>query len=337
MNDIRTQLPECPLEYEVPLIPGTHTALVIPIAAAAIDWQEKMLPWTLASLINNTDLLMQGVHLYIACEDEASKDRISTALKRFDLPPNTIIIRRCNTTPLMTFGEHGYAYTAICTFDMNYWAFRGQTGKGNPEIKLPLGHILRHNYGWGVADYSLHPANDIDMKNRWIPTKHLRLVNPDVAPHRAHQKLANFFLDAGERARWLHDANRAVYGEAYEKKRKNVAAYFFNETGAPNWHLDASILQYHAAEIRVHQADAWFTEWRHLGTDALVALYLLKTQQHAYNLRDSLMIERNTWEHFTPEMELPPYPRLCNMQHGSPKGYRHAIQQLMGAQLAMNV
>ena len=26
MTDIRTQLPECPLEYEVPHIPATHTA-----------------------------------------------------------------------------------------------------------------------------------------------------------------------------------------------------------------------------------------------------------------------------------------------------------------------
>ena len=34
-------------------------------------------------------------------------------------------------------------------------------------------------------------------------------------------------------------------------------------------------------------------EWKHLGTEALIALYLLKTKQHAYNLRDSVMIEPN--------------------------------------------
>ena len=80
MTDIRAQLPECPLAYEVPFIPGNHTALVIPVITAAdIDWQEKMLPWTLASLINNTDLIMNGVHLYIVCDDSTG-DRTRTAL-----------------------------------------------------------------------------------------------------------------------------------------------------------------------------------------------------------------------------------------------------------------
>ena len=69
MNDLRAQLPECPLEYQIPHIPGSHTALVIEINAADIDWQEKMLPWTLAGLINNTDIVMKGVHLYVVCED----------------------------------------------------------------------------------------------------------------------------------------------------------------------------------------------------------------------------------------------------------------------------
>ena len=69
MNDLRTQLPQCPLEYQVPHIPASHTALVIEINTADIEWQEKMLPWTLAGLINNTDIVMKGVHLYIACED----------------------------------------------------------------------------------------------------------------------------------------------------------------------------------------------------------------------------------------------------------------------------
>ena len=86
MTDLRAQLPECPLEYEVPPIPGTHTALVIAINAADIHWQEKMLPWTLAGLINNTDIVMKGVHIYIDCEDDDTEDRIKTALKRFDLP-----------------------------------------------------------------------------------------------------------------------------------------------------------------------------------------------------------------------------------------------------------
>ena len=326
MNDLRAQLPECPLEYEVPPIPGNHTALVIAVNAADIDWQEKMLPWTLAGLINNTDIVMKGVHIYIACAD-GTQDRIKTALKRFDLPANTIISRG-NNNPLITFGEHGYAYDSVCLFDMNYWAFRGQTRKGNSEIKLPLGHVLRHNYSWGVADYSLHPANDINTKNNWIPTKHLRLTDPDSP--KSQMKLANYFLDVGERARWLHDANRAVYGENYEKKRKNVAAYFFNETGEPNWHLDASILQYHAAEIHVHQADKWFTEWRHLGTDALLALWLLKTKQHAYNLRDSLMIEVSVYRNTE-------YPKLIDMRYASSPVFRDAMKQLMGSQLAMGI
>ena len=70
MNDLRIQLPECPLEYQVPHIPASHTALVIEINTADIEWQEKMLPWTLAGLINNTDIVMKGVHLYIACEGQ---------------------------------------------------------------------------------------------------------------------------------------------------------------------------------------------------------------------------------------------------------------------------
>ena len=41
MNDLRSQLPECPLEYQIPHIPGSHTALVIEINTADIDWQEQ--------------------------------------------------------------------------------------------------------------------------------------------------------------------------------------------------------------------------------------------------------------------------------------------------------
>ena len=119
MNDLRTQLPECPLEYEVPYIPGNHTALVIPITAADIQWQEKMLPWTLASLINNTDLIMKGVHLYIVCDDSTG-DRTQIALKRFDLPENTILEE--SSGPLATND-----YDAIPVFDINYWAFRDES------------------------------------------------------------------------------------------------------------------------------------------------------------------------------------------------------------------
>ena len=131
MNDLRAQLPECPLAYEVPHIPVTHTALVMPINAADIDWQEKLLPWTLASLINNTDLIMQGVHLYIACK-AGTQDRIKTALKRFDLPENTIIEMDFDSEPPLS-------YDAVYMFDINYWAFRDSEN----QIKLPIEHVLK--------------------------------------------------------------------------------------------------------------------------------------------------------------------------------------------------
>ena len=327
MTDIRTQLPECPLEYEVPPIPGNHTALVIEITAADIDAQAQLLPWTLAGLINNTDVVMQGVHLYIACED-STQDRIQTALKRFDLPHAAILTK--DDTPFLTFGEFGLRYDSVCVFNIHYWAFRGP---GNQD-KLPLGHVLRHNYGWGVADYSLHPANGIQCKSGWIPTQHLQLTHPDAPASR--QNLANYFMDAGERARWLHDANRAVYGERYEKTGKNVAAYFFNENARePNWHLDASLLQYPSLHITEHTLE-WFEAWAHLGNpDALVALWLLKTRQHAYNLRDSLMIEKRV--HGIGDPKPIPYPYLCDMRQCPPDAYRHALKQLMGAQLAITV
>ena len=130
MTDLRTQLPECPLEYEVPEIPGAHTALVISVDAANIDWQEKMLPWTLASLINNTDIVMKGVHLYIAC-DADTEDRIQNALSLFDLPENTIIKIERDTEP-------SWSYNHIILFDINHWAFRD----GKNQIKLPIEHIL---------------------------------------------------------------------------------------------------------------------------------------------------------------------------------------------------
>ena len=170
MNDLRTQLPECPLEYEVPYIPANHTALVIPVNATDIDWQEKMLPWTLASLINNTDLVMKGVHLYIACEDDDTEDRIKIALKCFNLPHYDTPMNREIAAPFIFFGGHGFGYDSVCLFDMNYWAFRGDKN----QIKLPIGHILRHNYGWGVADYNLHSENFIETKSAWLPFEHLK-------------------------------------------------------------------------------------------------------------------------------------------------------------------
>ena len=130
MTDIRTQLPECPLAYEVPLIPGTHTALVIPVTAADIEWQAKMLPWTLASLINNTDLVMQGVRIHISCE-AGTKDRIRTVLKRFDLPERTIVEMDFDSTPPL-------AYDTVCTFNINYWAFRDAKN----QIKLSMGRAI---------------------------------------------------------------------------------------------------------------------------------------------------------------------------------------------------
>ena len=326
MNDLRTQLPECPLEYQIPHIPGSHTALVIEVNAADIDWQEKMLPWTLAGLINNTDLVMKGVHLYIVCEDEL-RDRIRTALKKFDLPPGTVIVRDEDDKPLILFGKYGCRYDSVCLFDVNYWAFRGIGKSQGADIKLPLGHILRHTYNWAVADYSLHSANVIDLKDTWVRmSEPLHLTGGD-SPEQS-EKLANYLVEASHRAKWLHDANRAVYGEDYKKKNKNVAVYFFNEV-EPNWHLDASILHYSAREVNTYFAE-WAAEWQHLGTEALVALYLLKTEQHAYNLSDSVMIESS----YTRAA----YPRLCNMQFADVQVFRYSTKELLGAQLniAMN-
>ena len=337
MTDIRTQLPECPLEYEVAFIPGNHTALVIPITAAEIEAQEKMLPWTLASLINNTDLIMKGVHLYIVCEAEDTEARIQTALERFDLPKyDTSMINTEIAAPFITFGKNGFGYDSVCIYDVNFWAFRGDRN----QIKLPLGHVLKHNHGWGVADYSLHSANTIETKSAWLPLEHLKRSGIDTPATQV--KLTQYFMDAGKRARWLHDANTAVYGEVYEKEKEdppNVANYLFSENGEPNWHIETPILQYNAADVRRPEVSEWFQKWEQLGTmDALLLLWLLKTGIHAYNFSDSLMLEANTWEQFKPDTShLPLYPRLCYMRHGTPKGYSHAIKQIMGAQLAMNI
>ena len=329
MNDRRLQLIECPLEYQVPHIPASHTALVIEITAADIDWQEKMLPWTLASLINNTDLIMKGVHLYIVCEDRNIQDRIKTALKRFDLPPDTIICKKVdNNKPLMLFGNYGYKYDSVCMFDINYWAFRG-IGKAQDrtDIKLPFGHILRHTYSWAAANYSFQPTNNIFLKDPWVG---MSLLSPFPGNlYRDREKIRESLVDASARAKWLHDANTAVYGEDYEKQNRNVAPYFFNEAD-PNWHLDASILYYSASEVNNPYFSEWAPEWQHLGTEALVALWLLKTQQHAHNLSDSIIIESS----YIRAM----YPRLCNMQFANVEIFRSATRELQGSQLniAMN-
>ena len=330
MNDLRSKLSECPLEYQVPHIPGSHTALVIEINTADIDWQEKMLPWTLASLINNTDIVMKGVHLYVVCEDGDPQDRIKTALKKFDLPPGTITHKDDNGNPLIVFGKYGYRYDSVCILDINYWAFRGIGKREEADIKLPFGHVLRHNWGWAVAVYSLHPANDILQKDTWVRmSEPLHLTGGDSPEQR--KKLANHLMDASDRAKWLHAANTAVYGEDYKKQNRNVAAYFFNET-EPNWHLDASILQYSTREVNGVTGDKrfpvvmdWLKAFSHLGTEALIALYLLKTQQHAYNLQDSIMIH--------PSYLRAEYPRLCNMQFADVESFRYATKELMGAQL----
>ena len=326
MNDLRTQLPECPLEYQIPHIPGSHTALVIEINATDIDWQERMLPWTLAGLINNTDLIMKGVHLYVVCEDDL-RDRIRTALKRFDLPPGTVIPKDEDGKPLILFGKYGCRYDSVCLFDVNYWAFRG-IGKAQDraDIKLPFGHVLRHTYNWAVADYSFQPTNNIHLKDTWVRMSEPLPPYSDDSP----KKIREYLVDASTRAKWLHDANRAVYGEDYQKRNKNVAAYFFNEV-EPNWHLDASILQYSSRDVNDPYFADWASEWQHLGTEPLIALWLLKTQQHAHNLGDSVMIESN----YTRAK----YPRLCNMQFAfaDEQAFRYATKELLGAQLNLKM
>lgn len=327
MDDVRTRVPECPLEYQIPHIPGSHTALVIEIHAADIDAQEKILPWTLASLINNTDIVMKGVHLYVLCED-GIQARIKTALRRFDLPPGTLRVGNpgADNTPLIVFGEHGYGYDSVCLLDIHYWAFRGLGPRQDIAIKLPFGHVGRHTWSWAVADISLSTANHIDQKDAWV-----RLANPlpSFPEGRAREKeIRTSLVDASARAKWLHDANRAVYGKDYEKRNKNVAAYFFNEAD-PNWHLDASILHYSAREVNDPYFADWASEWEHLGTEALIALWLLKTQQHAYNLSDSVTIASN---YLRAEG-----PRLCNMQRATVKDFQDGIQELMGAQLNLKM
>ena len=135
--DIRAQLPECPLAYEVPPIPGNHTALVISITAADIDWQEKMLPWSLASLINNTDLLMQGVNLYILC-DHGTEARIQNALSEFDLPDGTI---SSEADPSDAF-THSFKTAPIVDMDVNYWAFRDASNTHKLDLNFTGSQII---------------------------------------------------------------------------------------------------------------------------------------------------------------------------------------------------
>ena len=286
-----------------------------------------MIPWTLAGLINNTDIVMKGVHLYVVCEDGETQDRIKTSLKKIDLPPGTITPKDDNGNPLIVFGKYGYRYDSYCMLDINYWAFRGIGKREEANVTLPIGHVLRHTWGWAVADYSLHPANDILQKDAWVRMSMPLHLRPEVIPLQ-RERLANHLVDASERAQWLHDANRAVYGDDYKEKHKNVAAYFFNEAD-PNWHLDASILQYSSYEANIPEFMDWAMEWKHLGTEALIALYLLKTKQHAYNLRDSVMIESSYTR--------AEYPRLCNMQFADVDQFRSATRELMGAQLALSM
>lgn len=324
MNDLREHLPECPLEYQVPLIPSNHTALVIEINATDIEWQARMLPWTLASLINNTDLVMKGVHLYVACED-GTQDRIRTALKRIDLPPGSLITKDPERhQPLILFGKYGSGYDSVCNLDVNYWAFRG-IGKAQDRAddKLPFGHVLRHTYGWAAAKYSFHVANEIYLKDNWVRISELPPTLGRLHTHR--EKIREFLVDARARARWLHDANTAVYGEDYDKQNKNIAPYFFNEGSEPNWHLDASILCYRAVEVNNPYFAEWAPEWQHLGTEALIALWLLKNQQHAHNLADSIMIES--------QYVREGYPRLCNMAHSDVAAFRSGTKEIMGSLL----
>ena len=291
-HNIRIPIPKCPLAYEVPHTPGGHTAIVIDINTPDIDWQERMITWTLASLINNTDIVMKGVHLYVQCE-AAVRERIEDATAKIKIQntginvrDDKIISKDNDATPLVTLGEYGHQYDSVCLLDINYWAFRSDRGK-----KLPIGHVLRHNWGWGAADYCL-------------------------------AKLGNQ-LKGSERTQWLHDANTAVYGENYKERNKNIATHFFNEHEA-NWHIDTSILQYTAEEATDPIFVDWATQWKHLGKEAVIALWLFKTKQHAYNLKDSIIIEYPRFK-----IESTPYPRLCNMRFAEYKKFREAIEQFM--------
>ena len=134
-----------------------------------------MLPWTLASLINNTDIVMKGVHLYVVCEDGVHKTASKPLSRGSICHPAPSPSKDEDSKPLTVFGKYGYRYDSYCILDINYWAFRGIGKREEATITLPIGHVLRHNYGWAVADYSLHPANDILQKDAWV-----RMSEPGV-------------------------------------------------------------------------------------------------------------------------------------------------------------
>ena len=307
MNDIRTQLPKCPLAYQVPHIPGGHTAIVIDIDTHQIDWQARMLPWTLASLINNTDIVMKGVHLYVHCEEVVS-ERIADATAKIEIqntghrtPDSKILIKGGNAAPLVVLGAHGCAYDSVCLLDINYWALRDRYN----TAKLPLGHVLRRNWGWGAADYTLNAVNPS------IPTQHTEYAEPSKAYRDGYVK------------GWLGTANHAVYGP--HAKRESVSGYFCNES-EPNWHINTSILQYPAIDVNDPRFTDWASERQGLEQDTLILLWLLKTRQHAYNFRESFEFEYPTFTTNAQES-----PRLCNMAGAAFDAFKAAIAQLQGA------
>ena len=290
MTDIRTQLPECPLEYQIPHIPQNHSAIVIDTNAKNIDAHEKILPWTLASLINNTDIVHKGVHIYVRYE-KPTKKRIQNALKNIELPTPLVEIKNPDTPPFLTTG---WQYDSVCLYNINYWAFRGF---GNHDIKLPIGHLLRYNWGWGVA-------NLIHAKNTRIGTH----VN-----------------DPQWQAEWRNAVNIAVYGENYKKEGKSINGYFLNEN-EPNWNLDTSLLQYQSQHVESPMFHDFTHKWKHLGTETLIALWLLKTHQHAYNFSDTIFIDQNGYA-------FGKIPQLCYMRHATKDMFKHATQHLLGAHM----
>lgn len=147
MNDLRAQLPECPLEYEVPFIPGKHTLVTIPIYAAEIGWQEKMLPWTLASLINNTDLVMQGVHLHIACIDADVIDRVQDVLSKFEFSADYNLFSRDRS-----------GYNNAYVFNVGLWAFRNESNTHKLDIRRTLERLSSTKPYPDISNISAHPS-----------------------------------------------------------------------------------------------------------------------------------------------------------------------------------
>ena len=143
-----------------------------------------MLPWTLASLINNTDIVMKGVHLYVVCEDGETQDRIKTALKKIDLPPGTITPKDDNGNPLIVFGKYGYRYDSYCMLDINYWAFRGIGKREEANVTLPIGHVLRHTGAGQLQITASIPRTTSFRKTRGYGCLS-RYTSPVVIPQRS--------------------------------------------------------------------------------------------------------------------------------------------------------